>query len=66
MNKFFILLFIANLSFAQNRIATAKIKYDGKEGFHKLVLPTELRSFSNDDLSDFRIFDSKKNEVPYY
>lgn len=66
MNKFFILLFIANLSFAQNNIATAKIKPDGKDGLHKLVLPTELRSLSNDDLSDFRIFDSKKNEVPYY
>lgn len=66
MNKFFILLFIANLSFAQNNITTAKIKSDGKDGFHKLVLPTEIRSSSNDDLSDFRIFDSKKNEVPYY
>lgn len=66
MNKFFILLFIANLSFAQNNITTAKIKSDGKDGLHKLVLPTEIRSFSNDDLSDFRIFDSKKNEVPYY
>jgi hypothetical protein len=66
MNKFFILLFIANLSFAQNSITTAKIKSDGKDGFHKLVLPTEIRSLSNDDLSDFRIFDSKKNEVPYY
>jgi hypothetical protein len=66
MNKFFILLFIANLSFAQNNITTAKIKFDGKDGLHKLVLPTELRSLSNDDLSDFRIFDSKKNEVPYY
>ncbi|WP_395048101.1 hypothetical protein [Flavobacterium sp.] len=66
MNKFFILLFIANLSFAQDNIATAKIKFDKKDGLHKLVLPTELRSLSNDDLSDFRIFDSKKNEVPYY
>ncbi|MFM9988819.1 hypothetical protein [Flavobacterium sp.] len=66
MNKFFILLFIANLSFAQNNITTAKIESDGKDGFHKLVLPTEIRSLSNDDLSDFRIFDSKKNEVPYY
>ncbi|WP_395057459.1 hypothetical protein [Flavobacterium sp.] len=66
MNKFFILLFIANLSFAQNNITTAKIKSDGKDGLHKLVLPTQLRSLSNDDLSDFRIFDSKKNEVPYY
>jgi hypothetical protein len=66
MNKFFILLFIAHLSFAQNNITTAKIKSDGKDGFHKLVLPTEIRSLSNDDLNDFRIFDSKKNEVPYY
>ena len=57
---------MANLSFAQNNIATAKIKFDNKDGLHKLVLPATLRSLSNDDLSDFRIFDSKKNEVPYY
>lgn len=66
MNKYFILLFIANISFAQNNLATAKIKFDKKDGLHKLILPTELRSLSNDNLSDFRIFDSKKNEVPYY
>ena len=47
-------------------MATAKIKFDKKDGLHKIVLPSDFRSLSNDDLSDFRIFDSKKKEVPYY
>ncbi len=66
MNKFLILLFLANLIFAQDNITTAKIKSDGKDGLHKMVLPTTIRSYSNDDLSDFRVLDSKNNEVPYY
>lgn len=47
-------------------MATAKIKFDKKDGLHKIVLPSDFRSLSNDDLSDLRIFDSKKKEVPYY
>jgi hypothetical protein len=58
-------LFFVNASFAQNT-TNAKIKPVTANGLHKLVLPIEIRSFSKEDLSDFRILDSKGNEVPYF
>lgn len=64
-NKFILLLFLTNLSIAQNS-TTAKIKTVAQNGLHKIVLPPAIRSFSKQDVSDFRIFDAKKNEVPYF
>jgi len=63
-NKFIVFLFVANLSFAQN--TTAKIKTVAQNGLYKIVLPPDIRSFSNEEMSDFRIFDSKEKEVPYF
>lgn len=60
----FLLLLCANVMVAQN--TTAKIEKVKVDGLHKIILPTVLRSISNDDLSDFRILDSKENEVPYF
>ena len=60
----FLLLFCANVMVAQN--TTAKIEKVKVDGLYKIVLPTNIRSISNDDLSDFRILDSKENEVPYF
>lgn len=31
-----------------------------------MIVPPEIRSNSKDDLGDFRIFDAKNNEVPYF
>jgi hypothetical protein len=59
-----IVLFCTNVIFAQN--TTAKIEKVKTDGLHKIVLPANVRSASNDDLSDFRILDSKGNEVPYF
>lgn len=64
-NKFILLLFLVNLSISQNS-TTAKIKTVATNGLHKIVLPPAIRSFSKQDVSDFRIFDSKQNEVPYF
>jgi hypothetical protein len=58
------LLICVNVSFAQS--TTAKISTVKTDGLHKIILLTNVRSASNDDLSDFRIFDSKANEVPYF
>ncbi|AOW09481.1 hypothetical protein [Flavobacterium gilvum] len=63
-NKFILLFFWANLTIAQN--TTAKIQAVPQNGLHKIVLPPAIRSFSKQDVSDFRIFDSKENEVPYF
>lgn len=65
LNKFLALLFIANLSFGQYQ-TTGKIKQVSQSGLHEIVLSPEIRSFSKQDLSDIRIFDSKGNEIPYF
>jgi hypothetical protein len=65
LTKIIVFLFFVNLSFAQN-ITNAKLKPVSQNGLHKLILPVEIRSFSEKDLSDFRILDSKGNEVPYF
>jgi hypothetical protein len=64
-NKFILLFLVVTLSIAQNN-TTAKIKAVVNNGLHKIVLPPEIRSFSNQDLRDFRIYDTKANEVPYF
>lgn len=64
-NKFLFLLFLVNFSFAQYN-TTAKIKAVATTGLNKIILPPEIRSVSKEDLSDFRIFDSKGIEVPYF
>ncbi len=64
LNKFLLLL-VANSLLAQYK-TTAKIDIVKENGLHKIILPAEIRSFSNEDLSDFRIIDAKGTEVPYY
>ncbi len=54
----------SNMSIAQ--ITKAKIQPFAKNGLYKMIVPPEIRSHSKDDLSDFRIFDDKNNEVPYF
>lgn len=60
-----IVLLWTNILIGQN-ITKAKIQPVAKNGLHKMVVPAEIRSYSKDDLSDFRIFDSKNSEVPYF
>jgi len=59
------LILIASGVLAQPK-TTAKIHAVPQSGLHKISLPAEIRSFSKENLSDFRIIDSKGNEVPYY
>lgn len=58
------LLFV-NLAIAQYN-TTGELTEVNIDGLHEIRLPNEIRSFSNKDLSDFRIFDSKGKEVPYF
>jgi len=64
-NKFLILLLAINGLFAQQN-TTAKIKSVNENGLYKIIVPADIRSFSKEDLSDFRIYDAKQNEVPYF
>jgi len=62
----FLLLFaFVNLTIAQQR-TQAKLAAIDQDGLHEIKIPHTIRSFSKNDLSDFRIFDSKQNEVPYF
>ena len=54
----------SNISIAQ--ITKAKIQAVAKNGLYKMIVPAEVRSYSKDDLGDFRIFDTQNNEVPYF
>lgn len=65
LNSLCITLLWVNISIAQNN-TTARILPVTKKGLYKMILPPEIRSNSKDDLSDFRIFDAKNNEVPYF
>ena len=65
LNKLIILLLSINGLFAQQN-TTAKIKSVNENGLHKITVPAEIRSFSKEDLSDFRIYDAKNKEVPYF
>lgn len=65
LNKFLVVLFAANGLLAQHK-TTAKIEIVKESGLHKIILPAEIRSFSKEELGDFRILDSKGIEVPYY
>jgi hypothetical protein len=65
LNKFLVILFAVNGLLAQHK-TTAKIESVKESGLHKIILPAEIRSFSKEELGDFRILDSKGIEVPYY
>lgn len=65
LNKFLIIILAVNSLLAQYK-TTAIVKTIKESGLHKIVLPAEIRSYSKEELSDFRILDSKEKEVPYY
>ena len=58
-----ILISFTQLFFSQER--TAKLKPIEVDGFHQLVISPEIRSASKNNVDILRIFDSKKNEIPY-
>ena len=65
INKFLLLILAVNGLFAQQN-TTAKIKAVTENGLHKIILPAAIRSYSKEDLSDFRIVDTNGVAIPYY
>lgn len=65
LNKLLLLLLLTNICFGQFQ-TTGKLKEVSQNGFHEIRLSSEIRSFSKQDLSDIRIFNSKGNEIPYF
>jgi hypothetical protein len=65
LNKIILLLLTVNICFGQFK-TIGKLKKVSQNGFHEILLSPEIRSYSNQDLSDIRIIDSKDKEVPYF
>jgi len=65
--NFFIALIGGMLSFFSfSQELTAEIDgYIPVSGFYQIMVNPKIRAYSNNDFSDFRIYDSKKKEVPY-
>lgn len=61
-----VLLLLANTLMAQQFKKTAKLSGIKTDGLHAIAISPQIRSFSNVDLSDVRLFGADNNEVPYY
>jgi len=68
MNKTlsFLLLLLAITSFSQQKRVEGKLSPIEVDGLYKVQIPHNLRSYAKQDMSDFRIWDSNKNQVPYF
>ncbi len=63
--SFLIIIAFVNMTFGQQK-TSAQLSSIHKDGLHEINVPHTIRSFSNKDLSDFRILDSNQKEVPYF
>lgn len=61
-----LLLILVTTTFAQQKQVEGKIANIQEDGLYKIQVPHLLRSYSREDLSDFRIWDAKGNQVPYF
>ncbi len=66
ISKLLFILLVAHLNFAQVSSTTARLSKIESNGLHTIHISPEIRSFSKSDLSNLRLYDSKKQEVPYY
>jgi hypothetical protein len=62
----FLLIVFATFSFAQQQRVEGKLSHIEEDGLYKIKIPHSLRSYAKEDMSDFRIRDSKENQVPYF
>ncbi|AUC74701.1 hypothetical protein [Olleya sp. Bg11-27] len=62
--KLLLALACVNVTIAQN--TTGVLETVETDGLYEIQLPNQIRSFSNRNLSDFRILDAKGKEVPYF
>jgi len=64
LNKYLFLLLLSSIAFGQ--ITTGEIKPVVSTGMYKIMLAPELKSVARQNLTDLRIHDQNKNEVPYF
>lgn len=63
--KLFIMIF-AGVAFAQESTINGKLNQVKKDTLYRIHVPHNVRSYSANDLRDFRIWDTKGNQVPYF
>lgn len=59
-------LIASSCAFSQEFAVEGKISGIQSNGLHSVLITPEIRSLSNENLSDIRIFDSKSRETPYF
>lgn len=64
-NKFFSVLLLLSVQIILCQERSADLQTVAQNGFHSIVISPEIRSATGNNLDHLRIFDSKKNEVPY-
>jgi hypothetical protein len=62
-NKFLFILAVAQLTLAQT--TTAKLGPVKTSGLHRVFIQPEIRSYSQQSMADFRIYDASGNQVSY-
>lgn len=65
MKRYSLLLLVVLTHFSWAQQTTAKLEKITEQNFYRIRVSPEIRSASQYDLSDIRIFDNKKNEIPY-
>ncbi|MFB9057788.1 DUF3999 family protein [Mariniflexile ostreae] len=62
---FFILL-TGSMSFAQSHLVSGNITPVKEDGLYRIRIPQNIRSYATKDLRDFRVWDTKGQQVPYF
>ncbi len=65
MKRYSLVLFVLLTHFSWAQQTSAKLEKVTEKDFYRIRVSPEIRSASQSDLSDVRIFNSKKNEIPY-
>ena len=65
LTRLFIFLLTTTL-FSQQVKIEAELTSIANNGLHKIKIPHTMRSYLQDDIRDFRIWDVKGNQVPYF
>lgn len=63
--KFFMVL-MGSMAFAQAKLVSGTINPVNEDGLYRIRIPQHIRSYATQDLRDFRIWDVKGNQVPYF
>jgi hypothetical protein len=65
MKRYSLVVFVVLTHFSWAQQTTAKLEKVTEKNFYRIRVSPEIRSASQSGLGDVRIFDRKKNEVPY-